>query len=98
MYISTGGSTYLYDGKTWELIKGLNSVRSGINDNDGTVLLGLDDGMGYLEILPDGTRKYIPLTDQLTDDEKKCPLYGIFTKQMKVYFFAASTMYSIFRK
>lgn len=71
LYISSGGSTYLYNGKIWELIRGLNSVRSGINDNDGTVLLGLDDGMGYLEIQLDGTRKYIPLTDQLTDDEKK---------------------------
>jgi serine phosphatase RsbU (regulator of sigma subunit) len=87
MYISSGGLTYLYNGKSWEIIKTLNSVRSGINDDDGTVLLGVDDGMGYIEILPNGTRKYVPLTDQLTDDEKKIPTIWHIHKTKEGIFF-----------
>ncbi len=86
IYVS-GSPTLLYNGTNWQSVEGLDNVRSSLLDNDGIMLIGGKNGIGYLENIANGNKKYISLNHLLSEEELKIPtIWRIHQNKEGVFF------------
>jgi signal transduction histidine kinase len=88
VYVSGRNGLFRYDGSTWEPIASVtNHVRALAKTDDGTIMVGTVADFGYLRPLASGQMVYVPLSDQLTPEERVLPtIWEIHVIGPDIYF------------